>query len=506
VKLIPSTRGGALWRFALGAFIVIGFTAATTAVAGLLQFKQLASYISATPAIKHANITIPNPGDPQTILVVGSDHRAGTPFRSANTDTMMLIRLDPRSSTINVLSIPRDLKVDVPGEGIAKINSAYSVGGPNLLIRTIRRNVFPGLRVSHIIDINFGGFEALVNSIGCVYADVDHRYYNNTAFTDYSSINLQPGYQKLCGPQALSFVRFRHTDSDIVRNARQQDFVRWAKQQYSQDQLISKRDALVRIFGKHAQTDQNLHTTDGLINLFNLVAFMDGHTVRQIAFPAQIQPCGGGGVNGVAVAACYVTGAPGAERRVFTELMTPTVSRPAPAAPPGGARAGRRRPSGRSDLSSDLADGRAQASALRRRAGLPVYYPRVVASGSSYCSDLSNNCYVETGAGTAFYPRAYRLRDHGHRYAAYRMTLEINPLLGEYYGIQGMTWQDPPILGKPSFSRLVNGKLLYVYMNGGKVSVVAWHATWGVYWVSNTLTDTLSPHQMIGIAASLTRG
>jgi hypothetical protein len=85
------------------------------------------------------------------------------------------------------------------------------------------------------------------------------------------------------------------------------------------------------------------------------------------------------------------------------------------------------------------------------------------------------------------------------------MTIELNPLLGEYYGIQGMTWQNPPILESPSFARTVNGKQLFVYTNGGKVSVVAWRTAWGVYWVSNTLTDNLSPHQMIGIAASLTR-
>ncbi len=183
MRLIPSTRGGALVRFALGAFVVIAFAAATTAVAGLLQFKQLASEISATPALKHADVTVPNPGDPQTILVIGSDHRAGTSWRSANTDTMMLIRLDPNSSTINVLSIPRDLRVQIPENGssiTAKINAAYSIGGPNLMIKVIKQNVFPGLEVNHIVDINFGGFEALVNSIGCVYTDVDHRYYNNT--------------------------------------------------------------------------------------------------------------------------------------------------------------------------------------------------------------------------------------------------------------------------------------------------------------------------------------
>ena len=522
MKLMPSTRGGALWRFALGAFIVIAFAAGTTAVAGLLQFKQLATYISATPALKRARVTIPAPGDPQTILVIGSDHRAGTSWNSANTDTMMLIRLDPNSSTINVLSIPRDLEVQIPGTGTAKINAAYSIGGPNLMIKTIQQNVFPDLQVNHIIDINFGGFEALVDAIGCVYTDVDHRYYNNTAVTNYSSIDLYPGYQKLCGSQALSFVRFRHTDTDIVRNARQQDFIRWAKDAYSQDQLISNRDTLVRIFGQHAQTDQDLHTTDGLINLFNLVAFMDGHAIKQIPFPAILLPCGSSApatpaVTGATVPAanatqtpCYVTAEPGAERQAFARLMTPTVSQPSVASPASASAAGAHGVSSRSgalsDLTADIADGRAQSAALSG-VGMPVYYPRVIAPSSAYCSDAAGNCYVETGGGSGFYPRKYEIHDQsGLAYAAYRMTLALNPALGEYYGIQGMTWQHPPILGKPSFTRLVNGTQVLVYTNGGKVSLVAWRTTSGVYWVSNTLTDTLSPHQMIGIAGSLTLG
>ncbi|MBV9839314.1 MAG: hypothetical protein JO156_14460, partial [Solirubrobacterales bacterium] len=67
MSLIPNSRRGALGRFALGGAIVILFTAATTAVAGLLQFKQFATDISATPALKQARVTIPNPGEPQTI-------------------------------------------------------------------------------------------------------------------------------------------------------------------------------------------------------------------------------------------------------------------------------------------------------------------------------------------------------------------------------------------------------------------------------------------------------
>ncbi len=73
----------------------------------------------------------------------------------------MLVRLDPNSSTINVLSVPRDLKVQIPEAGglvTAKINAAYSVGGPNLLIKMLKQQVFPGLQVNHIVDVNFGGF------------------------------------------------------------------------------------------------------------------------------------------------------------------------------------------------------------------------------------------------------------------------------------------------------------------------------------------------------------
>src|SRR5262249_27216800 len=138
VSFIPRTRRGALWRSFVGALLVIAATAATTAVAGLLQFKQFAADISLSPALPNANVTLPNPGQPQTILIIGSDHRAGEPFRLANTDTMLLIRLNGASQTINVISVPRDLRVDIPGEGTAKLNSAYSVGGPNLLVKVLK--------------------------------------------------------------------------------------------------------------------------------------------------------------------------------------------------------------------------------------------------------------------------------------------------------------------------------------------------------------------------------
>jgi polyisoprenyl-teichoic acid--peptidoglycan teichoic acid transferase len=507
MRLIPGSRRGMLWRFALGAVIVIAFTATTTAVAGLLQFKQFAADLSLTPPIGNAEVTIANPGNPQTLLLIGSDHRAGEPFNAANTDTMMLVRLDPDSSTINVLSIPRDLRVDIPGHGTNKINATYSFGGPNLLLRLLRSQVFPGLHVNHIIDVNFGGFEALINAIGCVYTDVDHRYYNNTAYTDYSSIDVQPGYQKLCGPNALAFVRFRHTDNDLVRNARQQDFLRWAKAEYGGSQLIANRDKLLRIFGQHTQTDHNLHTVDGLINLFNLVAFSAGHAIKQIKFPADLLPCGGisplhAGAAPVQTP-CYVTASSGAEQRVFNQFMAPTVA-PAPGSGSsggGGHHVSVARSPAAANLTADAADGSAQANALGR-VGFPVYVPRLLANGSRYCTNAT--CTI--GPSPNSYPRAYALHDQrGHPYAAYRLTLVANPALGQYYGVQGTSWPSPPILNSPTETRTVAGKQLMLFFNGHKLTVVGWHTSGATYWISNTLTDDLSNEQMLGMAASLTR-
>ncbi len=499
--------------------VVVAFAATATAVAGLLQVRQITRYLNLTPAFKASpSVTIPDPGSPQTILLVGSDHRAGTPFRDLNTDTMMLVRMDPSSSTINLLSVPRDLEVQIPEGGAlvtGKLNAAYFFGGPNLLIKILQQQVFPGLKVNHVVDVGFGGFEQMINAIGCVYTDVDHRYYNNTAVTDYSSIDLQPGYQKLCGSDALSFVRFRHTDSDIVRNARQQDFIRWAKSQFSQDQIITERDTLLKIFGKNATTDHNLHTTDGLINLFDLVAFAAGSTVKQIPFPAQLLPCNPVGPTASSATQqtpCYVAATSTAEQSAFRAFMRPTTGSPLPTAPApvsvsgGGGGHGSHGGGGAvPGLTADVSDGRAQAKALGP-IGIPIYYPKLIVSGASYCSSETSVCPLET-ASPGSYPRAYLLHDRqGIAHYSYRMTLEINPVLGEYYGVQGTTWLNPPILNKPTETKMVNGKQLLLFSDGGKLSLVAWRTTNAAYWVSNTLTENIPNRQLVAIAASFTRG
>ena len=179
--------------------------------------------------------------------------------------------------------------------GYAKLNAAYADGGPNLLLQTLAGSRSSrGSQVNHIMVVDFSGFAELINKLGCVYADVDHRYYNNTAQTDFSSIDIQPGYQKLCGGSgsnlggantALAFVRFRHNDSDLVRESRQQDFLRWAKQGKSTSGLLGNESALIKDFTKNVQTDDRLHSTRDIIDLFNLAINANGSTIKSIPFP-----------------------------------------------------------------------------------------------------------------------------------------------------------------------------------------------------------------------------
>ena len=133
-----------------------------------------------------------------------------------------------------MLSIPRDLKVNIPGHGIDKFNAAYSYGGPKLTLKVVKQ--LTGLdNINHVVNVDFTGFADAVNSIGCVYVDVDHHYYHSNVglapTEQYAEIDIPAGYQRMCGLNALQYVRYRHDDNDLVRSARQQEFLREARQE-----------------------------------------------------------------------------------------------------------------------------------------------------------------------------------------------------------------------------------------------------------------------------------
>jgi LCP family protein required for cell wall assembly len=185
------------------------------------------------------------PGKPAVALVLGTDHRFVDGKAPGRSDTMMLIRTDPSTHTVSLLSFPRDLQVEIhcPGRGtwVDKINAAYPTCGPSGPLETIK--ALTNIPINYLISVNFVGFIDVVNKLGGVYIDVDRKYFNNhTGPTGYAAINIPAGYQRLNGKQALDFVRYRHTDSDVFRTARQQVFVRSAKEQlgrYSKFNVLS---------------------------------------------------------------------------------------------------------------------------------------------------------------------------------------------------------------------------------------------------------------------------
>jgi LCP family protein required for cell wall assembly len=202
----------------------------------------------------------PPPGHAAIALVIGYDHRAGEaaslPSRS---DTVMLLRADPATKSVSMMSFPRDMTVDVhcPGQPtfVGKINAAYANCGSKGTLQTVRDLI--GLPINYLITVNFRGFKQIVNRLGGVWIDVDRRYFNNNAGISpafgYATINLQPGYQLLTGGSALDYVRYRHTDSDLFRVARQQQFVKAMKYQLAHNFSITSVPKIVGTLTKNVE-------------------------------------------------------------------------------------------------------------------------------------------------------------------------------------------------------------------------------------------------------------
>jgi LCP family protein required for cell wall assembly len=229
----------------VGAVLLGTLSAVTVLAAGVGGGLYLYAHQSVNAIRAHSvdvrraqkKLDIPLPGQAAIALVVGYDQRRGAEFSGVSrSDTVMLIRADPRTKTISLLSFPRDLIVPIycaHGEVSSgdRINSAYARCGATGSLETVKH--LTGLPINYLIAVNFHGFKEIVDKLGGVWIDVDRRYYNKnvgTYATDFSNIDLQPGYQLLTGGSALSFVRFRHTDSDLYRLARQQQFIRALKE------------------------------------------------------------------------------------------------------------------------------------------------------------------------------------------------------------------------------------------------------------------------------------
>jgi polyisoprenyl-teichoic acid--peptidoglycan teichoic acid transferase len=484
----PQRNG--LWKhFLVGAFLIVIAVAAGTSVAAFHEIHRVVNAFSANPKLDvGGELAVADPGKPQTIMLIGSDRRAKTArdYQGGNglSDTIILIRMDPSKKVTALLSIPRDLKVPIPGHGIGKINSAYTFGGARLTLETVKS--ITGLRINHVINTDFSGFVDAVNELGCVYLDIDRKYFNSgLGFDSYAAINLQPGYQRLCGRNALSYVRFRHTDSDIVRAARQQALLSQMKQQIGITKLISKRARLLDIFGKATQSD--IRGEAAVLRLLKLAIGVAKKPVQEIQFT-------GPGVNIAAVG-------PGGESYVSAPITTihqlareflGVESVKSTAKKKKTHR--RRKHNNAANLGLVDASSAGRAQALQVVAGfanlnksIPIFYPRKMTSN---------------GGGFMSPPRAYELRTAGlKKFPAYRIVVKAHNV-GQYWGLQGVAWKSPPILKGPHVTRHIRGHTYDVYQEGKDTRLIAWKTKDAVYWVQNTLSAELTPDQMLAIATS----
>jgi LCP family protein required for cell wall assembly len=261
------TRLQLVGRILLWLLIAVLVVAAGLLGGAYLYFHEQVKAVQAhTPDVIRAEkgLDVPQAGKPATALIIGYDHRAGQesnlPSRS---DTIMLVRADPIDKTVSLMSLPRDLLVPIycrPGQPVTtdRINSAYERCGTRGTLETVK--ALTGLSVNYLITVNFRGFKQVVDKLGGVWIDVDRRYFNDNGgrtYNTYATINLQPGYQRLNGSDALDFVRYRHTDSDLYRVARQQAFVKAFKEQVSSSFSLKKVPKLVHAITSNVEVGQS---------------------------------------------------------------------------------------------------------------------------------------------------------------------------------------------------------------------------------------------------------
>jgi LCP family protein required for cell wall assembly len=495
-------------RGGLAALLIMGVTATAVAVAVIREVEDFRDLIFRGPGRTLGVQGIDKPeGGARTFMILGSDKRQGVDSDSPpRSDTILLVRADPDEDAISVMSIPRDLKVEIPGYGEDKINAAFEYGGrrngPTLVLRTVKKlfqdatgERFP---ITNVMVINYEGFRRAVDYIDGVYVDIDRDYFNDKSTGEnYATIDIDPGYQKLSGRDALDYVRYRHTDNDFVRAARQQDFLRQTRNAGGVHRLasIGDRERLARAFRRYFQFDQTFRSTKELFSMLRLALYLaqEQPKVNEVRFRAREAD------NPQLDSNLYVS--KGALRVMYREFMSGQGS----ATPRKGSKPTERdrefervrRPRERlsgpvAGLEDASAEGRTFAvvadSKLKR---LPFYYPAVRLAGSTYASNEQ--------------PRIYSLRDErGKRHEAYRLVLAA-PGIGEYYGVQGLTWRDPPILDNPDRTVRREGRRFQLYFDGSRLRLVAWKTKRGAYWVSNTLPLKLSEDQMLEIAGSLRR-
>ncbi len=188
---------------------------------------------------------------PTSVLVIGVDE-------NANSDTLQVIRFDPGDSLVATLSIPRDLRVPVPGYGEEKINAAYAAGGAPLALQTVQ--AYTGLEIDHVIVLDFDGLVGLVDAVGGI--EVDNPKPIRSVF-EGEMHKFPAGTIELSGQEALAYSRVRRnaldpSDSDVSRGQRQQAVIRALRERLTSPGGVLRLRTVAGALGGAFATDLTL--------------------------------------------------------------------------------------------------------------------------------------------------------------------------------------------------------------------------------------------------------
>ncbi len=291
----------------LAAFAVIGLIAACvffSLVRNLVRHwttTALTAPVASSPAVTDPKTGQPVPAveipswngvERVTVLVLGIDERKQEtgPFR---TDTMLVLTIDPASKTAGMLSIPRDLWVQIPAmDTDGKINTAhflgdaynYPGGGPALARETVQESL--GIPIDYTFRVNFNAFEGIIDAIGgveiCVPEAIDDPLYPAFDNYGYDPLHINAGCQHMDGALALKYARTRHTGTDFDRARRQQQVLLAMRdkvvKQNMLPQLVAKAPQLLDMLQSAVKTDLSL---EQMIRLAKLATEIDPKNIKQ---------------------------------------------------------------------------------------------------------------------------------------------------------------------------------------------------------------------------------
>ncbi len=323
--------------------------------------------------------------------------------------------------------------------------------------------------------------------MGCVYSTVDRRYFhvNMPGSEQYQEVNLQPGYQKLCGAAALQFVSYRHGDTSLVRDARDQSFLLDVKKQYGPT-LVGNIRKFEHIFGRAVQTDPALHTSrrDPQPARHPVIS-SGGRAVRQVHFQAKLLPT-------------YDTATPKQIAASVHSFLYGADRIPSRATAAVAHAVHPRRGTGRLPLVAEPPAVLGAARTAAARLPFLLEFPRVRLAGAPAGPVDLSRCPADAVQVTCL--RTYLIRAPGGTVHPAYAVVQFAGQLGQFYDVQGTTWTAGPQFASPDQRITVVGRRYELYYDGPHLKTVAWFEHGAVYWIHNTLLDSVGNGEMLAMA------